>query len=409
LTTKIDEPMVQDLSTDPNAMLIEEARKIQRRIRRQRWSIALAVLVVVVSALVIVEGGRAPSRNPVVNSARPPGSSDALTSTRAPIIFHEPWAIASHGSHLWVVNFSRNIVELNADTGSVIRTIGAQADGRLEPDSIVYNAGHLWVISGTSVAELNASDGALVRVMRAKSYDFDFDSGPIDFNGQIAWVLNAHNESVTELDASSGALIRVVHLHIKAVFKQAPDMFYSPLNMAISGSRVLVSDQTVSGNQIIELNSLSGSVIRVLKAGNGPWRNTTGILAADGDHVWITGDGYGRLVDLNSRNGSVIRVIKDKVPVVGYVTAMIVDGSHLWITNEDNTGSVTELNADTGSVIRAIKDTHYRLTKAQVGHSHGGAAFTAVAATRSRVWVVNQFGSLMEWNTASGSFIRNIK
>lgn len=408
MTTDVAEPMVQDLSTDPNAMLIEEARKIQRRIRRQRWAIAVAVLFVV-SALVIVAGGRSPSRSPVVNSTRPPGSSDASTSTKAPIIFHEPWAIASHGSHLWVVNFSRNIVELNADTGSVIRTISAQTDGHLEPDSIVYNAGHLWVMSGTSVAVLNASDGALVRVLRAKSYDFGFDSGPVDFSGQNAWVLNSHNESVTELNVRSGALIRVVHLRIKALSKLAPEMFYSPLNMAISGSRVLVSDQTVTGNQIIELNALSGSVIRVIKAGNGPWRNTTGLLAADGDHVWITGDGYGRLVELNSRNGSVIRVIKHKVPVVGYVTAMIVDGSHLWITNEDNTGSVTELNADTGSVIRAIKDTHYRLTKAQVGHSHGGAAFTAVAATSSRVWVVNQFGSVMEWNSSNGSFIRNIR
>jgi hypothetical protein len=214
---------------------------------------------------------------------------------------------------------------------------------------------------------------------------------------------------VTELDASSGALIRVVHLHIKALSKLAPDMFYSPLDMAISGSRVLVSDLTFTGNQIIELNTLSGSVIRVIKAGNGPWRNTTGILAADGDHVWITGDGFGQLVDLDSRTGSVIRVIKHKVPVIGYVTAMIVDGSHLWITNEDNTGSVTELNANTGSVIRAMKDTYYRLTKAQMGHSHGGAAFTAVATTRSRVWVVNQFGSIMEWNSSNGSFIRNIK
>jgi hypothetical protein len=170
-----------------------------------------------------------------------------------------------------------------------------------------------------------------------------------------------------------------------------------------------VSDLTVTGNQIIELNTLSGLVIRVIKAGNGPWRNTRGILAADGDHVWITGDSYGKLVDLDTRTGSVIRVIKHKVPVVGFVTAMIVNGSHLWITNQDNTGSVTELNANTGSVIRAIKDTHYRLTKAQVGHSHGGAAFTAVAATRSRVWVVNQFGSVMEWNSSNGSFIRNIK
>jgi hypothetical protein len=358
-----------------------------------RWLIAIALF-----------GGVAMA--PVVAS---PFSSEVSASTKSPDIFQEPWAIASHGSHLWVVNFSRNIVELDADTGSVIRIITAKVDGHLEPSSIFYNAGHLWVISSASVAELNASDGTLIRAIRAKSYDFDFDSGPIDFSGQNAWVLNAHDESVTELDARSGALIRVVHLHIKALSALAPDMFYSPLDMTISGSRVLVSDLTVTGNQIIELNILSGSVIRVIKAGNGPWRNTTGILAADGDHVWITGDGYGHLVDLDSRNGSVIRVIKHKVPVVGYVTAMIVDGSHLWITNQDNTGSVTELNANTGSVIRAMKDTYYRLTKAQMGHSHGGAAFTAVATTRSRVWVVNQFGSVMEWNSSNGSFIRNIK
>ena len=363
-----------------------------KRIVRVPWLIAIALI------------------GSVAMAAEPsPFSSEVSASTKVPALFQEPWAVASHGSHLWVVNFSKNIVELDADTGSVIRIITAKDDGNLEPESISYNAGHLWVISNNSVAELNASDGALIRVMRAKAYDFDFDSGPIDFSEQTAWVLNAHNESVTELDASSGALIRVVHLHIKALSNQAPEMFYSPLDMAISGSRVLVSDLTVTGNQIIELNTLSGSVIRVMKAGNGPWRNTTGILAADGDHVWITGDGFGQLVDLDSRNGSVIRVIKHKVPVVGYVTAMIVDGSHLWITNEDNTGSVTELNANTGSVIRAMKDTYYRLTKAQMGHSHGGAAFTAVAATRSRVWVVNQFGSVMEWNSSNGSFIRNIK
>jgi hypothetical protein len=370
------------------ALLVTKKRKFH-----VRWLIAIALFGSVAMA-------------PVLSS---PFSTAVSASTKAPDIFQEPWAIASHGSHLWVVNFSKNIVELDAHTGTAIRIITAKADGHLEPVSISYNAGHLWVISGTSVAELNASDGALVRVIRAKSYDFDFDSGPIDFSGEDAWVLNAHNESVTELDTSSGTLIRVVHLHINALASPTTGVLYSPLDMAISGSRVLVSDLTVTGNQIIELGTVSGSVIRVIKAGNGPWRNTRGILAADGDHVWITGSTYGQLVDLDSRNGSVIRVIKHKVPVVGFVTAMIVDGSHLWITNQDNTGSVTELNANTGSVIRAIKDTYYRLTKAQVGHSHGGAAFTAVATTRSRVWVVNQFGSVMEWNSSNGSFIRNIK
>jgi hypothetical protein len=286
-----------------------------KRIVRVPWLIAIALI------------------GSVAMAAEPsPFSSEVSASTKVPALFQEPWAVASHGSHLWVVNFSKNIVELDADTGSVIRIITAKDDGNLEPESISYNAGHLWVISNNSVAELNASDGALIRVMRAKAYDFDFDSGPIDFSEQTAWVLNAHNESVTELDASSGALIRVVHLHIQFLSNPTTGVFYGPLDMAISGSRVVVSDLTVTGNQIIELNTLSGLVIRVIKAGNGPWRNTRGILAADGDHVWITGDSYGKLVDLDTRTGSVIRVIKHKVPVVGFVTAMIVE----WFASLDN-------------------------------------------------------------------------
>ena len=67
--------MVQDLSTDPNAMLIEEARKLQQRHRR-RWAIGLVLVVVIAAILVVVgEGGRTPSRNPSVNSARPSPSS----------------------------------------------------------------------------------------------------------------------------------------------------------------------------------------------------------------------------------------------------------------------------------------------------------------------------------------------
>ena len=177
------------------------------------------------------------------------------------------------------------------------------------------------MIGGTSLAELNASDGAFVRVISAKTYDFDFESGDhrLQRTERLGLKRSQRIRDGTrrpERRAHCG----VVRLHIKAVSKMAPDMFYSTLNMAISGSRVLVSDLTVTGNQIIELNAISGSVIRVFKAGNGPWRNTRGILAADGDQVWITGSTYGQLVELDSRTGSVRRVIKHKVPVVGYVT-----------------------------------------------------------------------------------------
>lgn len=75
MTTGITEPMVQNLSTDPNAMLIEEARKIQLRHRR-RWAIAVVLVVVIAAALVVVVGGgRSPSRSPGVNSVPPSPSS----------------------------------------------------------------------------------------------------------------------------------------------------------------------------------------------------------------------------------------------------------------------------------------------------------------------------------------------
>lgn len=75
MTTDITEPMVQDLSTDPNSMLIEEARKIQLQHRR-RWAITLVLVVAIAAVLVVVEGGgRTPTRSPVVNSARPSPSS----------------------------------------------------------------------------------------------------------------------------------------------------------------------------------------------------------------------------------------------------------------------------------------------------------------------------------------------
>lgn len=75
MTTDVAEPLVQDLSTDPNSMLIEEARKIQLRHRR-RWAIGVGLVVVMAAVLgIVASGGRTPSRSPGVNSPRPSSSS----------------------------------------------------------------------------------------------------------------------------------------------------------------------------------------------------------------------------------------------------------------------------------------------------------------------------------------------
>ncbi len=90
MTTDIAEPTVQNLSTDANSMLIEEARKLQQRHRR-RWIVALVLVVVTATVLIVVEaGGRTPSRSPGVNSSppspvSPPSNNNASMRIRSQV------------------------------------------------------------------------------------------------------------------------------------------------------------------------------------------------------------------------------------------------------------------------------------------------------------------------------------
>ncbi len=87
MTTDVTELMVHALSTDPNEMLIEEARKLQQRHRR-RWIIAFALAVVIAAIVVILAGaGGTPSRGQVANSSRSTRSS-ATSSYNAPARIH---------------------------------------------------------------------------------------------------------------------------------------------------------------------------------------------------------------------------------------------------------------------------------------------------------------------------------
>jgi hypothetical protein len=76
--------MVQDLSTDPNAMLIEEARKIQRRVRRQRWAITLALVVVIAAVTATFASGtfdRSAARGSSGRAANSPHKSGSVIGT----------------------------------------------------------------------------------------------------------------------------------------------------------------------------------------------------------------------------------------------------------------------------------------------------------------------------------------
>ena len=60
-----------------------------------------------------------------------------------------------------------------------------------------------------SVTEMDASTGALVKVVSGPKYHFD-EPGAIALMGTDLFVANYGSAKITEVDASTGALVRVI-------------------------------------------------------------------------------------------------------------------------------------------------------------------------------------------------------
>jgi hypothetical protein len=81
MTTTITEPLPQVASRDPTEMLIKEARQLQRRQHRRRWTLALVLAAVIAMVSVVASnGGRHLSPGSALNSQT---SSRSSTGGRA--------------------------------------------------------------------------------------------------------------------------------------------------------------------------------------------------------------------------------------------------------------------------------------------------------------------------------------
>jgi DNA-binding beta-propeller fold protein YncE len=68
------------------------------------------------------------------------------------------------------------------------------------PYGEAFDGSHIWVTNylGSSVTELNASDGSWIRTLSGGSYGFNAPFG-MAFDGSHMWVTNYYGNSVTEL------------------------------------------------------------------------------------------------------------------------------------------------------------------------------------------------------------------
>lgn len=405
---------------DPAELLIKEARNKGRRRRLQIGVSILLAVVVIVALLILAAGGlTTTAQRPPLSKVAPPAGANH-SSVVIPR-FDNPMAIAVSGSDVWVVNLVGNsVTEFNATTGSQVRIIDAKADRFHHPDGITIQGSHVWVTNGneqlgmgggnyntarySSVTELNATNGSLVRVIDAKADDF-LEPGPIAVSGSHVWVLNQNASSFSpsvagvaliELNASTGSLLHV--------FKTDVDGLYGPLDLTASRSDVWVTNVGGPVRSVIEINSQSGALVRVIRATAGQLGNPDGI-AVSGAYAWVANinDTDNSIAEIRVSNGSFVRVIKSRADQFNGLLGIAAENSHVWVTNGDgyesggDTSSITELDARTGSLQSIIKVKDYGLYGPSEIVAHG-----------SKLWVLN-VTSVTELNQRSGSLVRVVK
>jgi YVTN family beta-propeller protein len=181
------------------------------------------------------------------------------------------------------------------------------------PTEITDDGQHLWVTnwSDNSVAELNASDGSLVRIISGPAYHF---SGPwkMAADGPDIWVTNSYQ-------------------------------FNEPNGIAVAGNDIWVASQ--NGNSVTEFNAKDGSPVRILSGTHSQYGfdNSSGIALAGG-LILVTNQGSSTVTAIDAATGKLVK----QLPGFHAPYDISVAGSHVWIDNTQarngqSGGSVAEL------------------------------------------------------------------
>jgi hypothetical protein len=151
--------------------------------------------------------------------------------------------------------------------------------------------------SGSSVTELDASTGALVRVLSSPAYKFSYPQA-MAVAGRDLFVANATGNSVTELDASTGALVKVLS---GPAYK-----FNGPEATAVAGDDLFVGNG--GGSSVTELDAFTGALVKVLSGPAYKFNEPQGMAVAGGDLFVANGDGNS-VTELDASTGALVRVL----------------------------------------------------------------------------------------------------
>jgi DNA-binding beta-propeller fold protein YncE len=215
---------------------------------------------------------------------------------------------------------------------------------------------------GGAVAELRASSGATVRVLKGPAYP---SPERLALAGTDLFVLNfpaPGKGSVAELDTGSGALVRVL--------STSRDGFIGPVAMAVDQGRLFVldADGDRGAGGVLEFSVSTGALVRAF---GGPGYKFYPPLAmvADGPHLFVAGTGGllggGAVTEVDAARGHLLKVISGQRYNFGSPTAIALDGPDLFVVDRalsvgpPKPGSLTEVNASTGALVRVLSGPQY--------------------------------------------------
>ena len=254
--------------------------------------------------------------------------------------FDNPDAISSDGSHVWVANIEtespggNSVTELDASTGALLRVLSASSYGFDDPDAISSDGTDVWVANGegNSVTELDASTGALVQVLSASSYGFD-DPGAISSDGADVWVANGAGNSVTELDASTGALVQVLSASSYRLRRPRRYLLRRHRRLGRQWREVTASRSCMPRPGA----RTSSSRVRVMDSTTPTLSRQTAPMSGS------TNGARNSVTELDASTGALVQVITGSSYGFDDPDAVSSDGTHVWVVNGGG-NSVTELD-----------------------------------------------------------------
>jgi DNA-binding beta-propeller fold protein YncE len=303
-----------------------------------------------------------------------------------------PLGVATDGVHTWVTNeLTNSVTELDATTGALVRVIAGASYGFDSPHAVASDGAHVWVVNGTSatagsLTELDAHTGALIRVISGAGYRFD-EPTAVAYSAGRVWALNASGQSVTELDASTGALVKVV--------SGGAYGFQRPFGIAADSTHVWVANGSGS---LTELDAKTGTLVKVI-SGPSYGFDAPHAVSSDGAHVWVANYSGGSVTELDASSGELVRVISGPSYGLSAPDAIASDGDHVWVASSPSNaggGSLTEIDAKTGALVKVISASADRFD-----WPYG------VASDGKLVWVTNWAGnSVTELSATTGDLAR---